>query len=200
MRKKSIIIGMVMVMIAVLCMAVFAKPQKANQQVPKPNSTSIQKKAGPQNKANMRRRVGPRTRMMSVQGMLLPPARPAIDQLSQRLGLNADQKNQILDLSKRFYTRMKPVIQKRAKAMQEVRKLMVSPNLTESSLSAAVSKVEKADKTLVNAEIGYWASFKQILTPDQQKTWAAMTKQVPQNNARMQKKISNTQKASPAKR
>lgn len=186
MRKSPFIVFTVFIMIAALCMGAYANPRNSSQTKPD-KKQSIQKRNNTRSQRFEKRPIMSRTRLASVQGILLPPRPAAINEMAKRLQLTQDQEKQISDLTRRFYKRMKPVLRSRAKAMQSVRKLLASPKLSESTLSAIVAKVEKDDKLLVNAEISYWGSLKKVLTPQQQSAFMNTHMKIPQKDKAMHK-------------
>lgn len=153
--------------------------QRMNQQA----RTNQQQTAGPN---GMRR---PGVRLMSVEGLLLPPMRPRIVQIAKRIGLDNKQQAGLIALSNKFYKEMKPVLIERAQSMREVRRIMMSKN-ADDSLSTAAEKVRNADEKILEAEISFWTDFKSILTPQQQ---ADMNKMNQSMEANQQQKMNANQ-------
>ena len=145
-------------------MSVNAQMMKEKPQVKQKQRLNQQTKANRPPMAARRMGAG----LMSIEGLLLPPARERIALISKRIGLDAKQQARLIALSNRFYKSMKTVLVDRAKSMQEIRRIMISQKLSGSSLKSAAEKVHKADKKILDAEIKFWVDFNDILTPQQQ--------------------------------
>ncbi|MHB1456222.1 MAG: hypothetical protein ACYC0V_04840 [Armatimonadota bacterium] len=123
---------------------------------------------------NQMRRSG--ARLMSVEGILLPPAKARIMQISRRISLDAKQQARLIALSNKFYATMKPVLVERAKTMQVIRRNMISRKFNGGSLKSSAAKVRRLDAKILDAEINYWTDFNKTLTPQQQAKFNNMTR------------------------
>lgn len=167
-KKAKLIMAASLAIVVTVGMCACAQTTNGQNRMPLPQRPGRQGQMNQRQNVNPNQARRPGARLMSVQAMLLPPMKARIMQMAKRIALTDGQQTQLTDLSSRFYARMTPVLKTRAQGIQQVRRVMISRNITASALSAAASKVEKADRILLDAEISFWTDFHNVLTPGQQ--------------------------------
>ncbi|MHB0999970.1 MAG: Spy/CpxP family protein refolding chaperone [Armatimonadota bacterium] len=172
-NKLKTIIAVSVALALTTCIAVSAQTQaKQNKRPLKQYNVQGQQRnsqINPQQRrmANRAKMIKHRRGFATVQGILLPPGKARIMRISRVLGLTDNQKNQIKDLYTNFRNEVKPEIKDRREALKSIIQARRTNKLNEADIRIAADKVSQADDAILSAEIRFWKSFKQILSPEQ---------------------------------